>query len=159
MRYYLQEQVELQQQTIEDLQARLKEAQALQVQVPTAKVTPIAQANSQKVSALIEEELKSLGVRLTQSLKRVSREHDEETVLSAITAFKQYKETYDIQSPAGCLRRAIEEGWVSNEASAPSTPEQDEFDQFYVNAVAQGFLLDIPKNHHESAGRRVCSQN
>lgn len=48
---------------------------------------------------------------------------------------------------AGCLRRAIEEGWVPNEAAEPSTPEQDEFDQFYADAVAKGFLLDIPKNH------------
>lgn len=65
-----------------------------------------------------------------------------------IYAFKQYKETHEIQSLAGCLRqRAIEEGWVPNEAAEPSTPEQDEFDQLYADAVACGFLLDISKNH------------
>jgi hypothetical protein len=30
---------------------------------------------------------------------------------------------------------------------ASSTPEQDEFDQFYADAIADGFLLDIPKNY------------
>lgn len=65
----------------------------------------------------------------------------------AIQAFRQYKETHEIQSFAGCLRRAIEEGWVPNQAAEPLTPEQDEFDQFYADAVDKGFLLDIPKNH------------
>lgn len=41
----------------------------------------------------------------------------------------------------------IEECWVANEAVEPSTPKQDEFDQFYADAVAKGFLLDIPKKH------------
>ena len=36
---------------------------------------------------------------------------------------------------------------MPNEAAEPSTPEQDEFDQFYADAVDKGFLLDIPKNH------------
>lgn len=149
--------VERQQKHIKDLEERLK---AVQSQAPTlALVTPIAQAKSLQVSAVIQAELKSSGVRLTESLNRVIRSHDEETVLLAINAFKQYKETHDIQSPTGCLRRAIEAGWVPNEAAEPSTPEQNEFDQFYADAVAKGFLLDIPKNHHESAGRRVCSQN
>lgn len=147
--HYLQEQVERQQQTIEDLQSRLKEAYAHNGVV---KVTPIAQAKSRQVSDVVQEELKSLRIRSTESLNRVIREHDAETVLLAIQAFKQYKETHEIQSLAGCLRRAIESGWVPNEAAEPSTPEQDEFDQFYAEAVACGFLLDIPKNHLPAQG-------
>ena len=96
---------------------------------------------------VVQEELKSLRIRSNESLNRVIREHDEETVLLAIQAFKQYKETHEIQSLAGCLRRALEQGWVPNAAAEPSTPEQDEFDQFYADAVAKGFLLDVPKNH------------
>jgi hypothetical protein len=142
--HYLQEQVERQRQTIEDLQFRLKEAYAHNGAV---KVTPIAQLKSRQVSDVVQEELKSLRIQFTESLNRVIPEHDEETVLLAIQAFKQYKETHEIQSLAGCLRRAIEESWVPNEAAEPSTPEQDEFDQFYADAVAKGFLLDIPKNH------------
>ena len=42
---------------------------------------------------------------------------------------------------------------MPNEGSTPSTPEQDEFDQFYAEAVAKGFLLDIPKNHLPVQGR------
>lgn len=142
--HYLQEQVERQQQTIEDLQTRLKERAR---ESSAVKVAPIAQAKSRQVSYVVQEELKSLRIRSTESLNRVIRKYDEETVLLAIKAFKQYKETHKIQSLAGCLRRAIEEGWVPNEAATPSTVEQDEFDQFYRDAVACSFLLDIPKNH------------
>ncbi len=142
--YYLQEQLERQQQTIIDLQTRLKEAHA---QVSAAKVTSITQVKNRQLSSVIQEELKSLRIRSTESLNCVIYSHDEENVLLAIKAFKQYKETRNIQSPAGCLRRAIEEGWMPNEALIPSSPEQDEFDQFYADAVAKGFLLDIPKNH------------
>lgn len=148
--HYLQEQVERQQQTIEDLQSRLKEAFA---QSSVAKVTPLAQAKSRQLSDVIQEELESLRIRLTENLNRVIRAHDEETVLLAIKAFRQYKETHKINSLASCLRRAIEEGWVPNEALTPSTPEQDEFDQFYADAVACGFLLDIPKNYLSVQGR------
>lgn len=150
--HYLQEQVERQQQTIEDLQVRLEEAHA---QMSVAKVAPIAQAKSRQRSNVIQEELKSFRIRLTESLNQVIRAHDEETVLLAIKAFKQYKETHKINSLAGCLRRAIEEKWVPNEASTPSTPQQDEFDQFYADAVAKGFLLDIPKNYLPVQGGEI----
>jgi len=119
------------------------------------KVTPIAIAKSRQMSDLVQEELKSLRIRSNESLNRVIREHDEETVLSAIEALRQYKETHEIQSLAGCLRRAIESGWVPNEAPTPSIPEQDEFDQFYTDAVAYGFLLDIPKNHLPVQGGEI----
>ncbi|WP_009630382.1 DUF6262 family protein [Synechocystis sp. PCC 7509] len=142
--HYLQEQVERQQQTIVDLQTRIKERVG---ESSAVKVTPIAQAKSRQVSDVVQDELKSLRIRSTESLNRVIREHDEETVLFAIEAFRQYKKTHEIQSLAGCLRRAIEEGWVPNEAAEPSTFEHNEFDQFYADAVAKGFLLDVPKNH------------
>lgn len=140
----LEAMIERQQKHIKDLEERLMASLA---QAPTVKVTPMAQAKSLQDSVVIQEELKSSGLRLTESLNRLIREHDEKTVLLAIKAFKQYKETHEIQSLAGCLRRAIESGWVPNEAAEPSTPEQDEFDQFYTDAVATGFLLDVPKNH------------
>jgi hypothetical protein len=142
--HYLQEQVERQQKTIEDLQIRLKVALA---QTSTAKVIPISEAKSQTVSEEIQQELSTSGVRMTPSLSQVIRSHNEEIVLLAIKAFKQYREAHSIKSPTGCLRRAIEENWVPNQALTPSTPEQEEFDQFYENAVAKGFLVDIPKNH------------
>lgn len=89
---------------------------------------------------------------MTPSLSQVIRSHNEEIVLLAIKAFKQYREAHEIKSPTGCLRRAIEENWVPNQALTPSTPEQEEFDQFYENAVAKGFLVDIPKNHLATQG-------
>jgi hypothetical protein len=142
--HYLQEQVERQQKAIEDLQARLKVALN---QTSTAKVIPIVEAKKQTVSDLIQQELISSGIRMTKSLNQVICCHEPEIVLLAITAFKQYRETHNIQNPAGCLRRAIESNWVPNQALTPSTPEQEEFEQFYQNAVAKGFLVDIPKNH------------
>ncbi len=150
--HYLQDQVERQQQTIEDLQSRLKEAFA---QSSVVKVTPLAQAKSRQLSDVIQQELESLRIRLTENLNRVIRAHGEETVLLAIKAFRQYKETHKINNLAACLRRAIEEGWVPNEASTPSTSEQDEFDQFYADAVACGFLLDIPKNYLPVQGGEI----
>lgn len=150
--YNLQEQVERQQQTIVDLQTRLKEAYA---QISATKVTSIAIAKSCQVSNVIQEELKNLKIRYTASLNRVIHSHNEENVLLAIKAFKQYKETRNIQSPSGCLRRAIEEAWMPNEALIPSTPEQDEFDQFYANAVTKGFLLDVPKNYLSVQGGEI----
>lgn len=78
--HHLQEQVERQQQTIEDLQSRLKERAR---ESGAAKVTPIAIAKSRHVSDVVQEELKSLRIRSKESLNRVVREHDEETVLLA----------------------------------------------------------------------------
>lgn len=147
--HHLQDQVERQQQTIDDLETRLKQAHSQNL--PTSNfamnVIPITQASSLQAGDLIQEELKLSGVEVTSVLNRVIRQHDEKAVLLAVRAYNQYKEENYVAKPGACLRRAIEEGWVPNEKSEPSTPEQDEFDLFYADAVAQGFLMDIPKNH------------
>ena len=44
---------------------------------------------------------------------------------------------------------------MPNEALIPSSPEQDEFDQFYADAVVKGFLLDIPKNYLSVQGGEI----
>jgi hypothetical protein len=145
--HYLQEQVTRQEQTIQDLELRLKVVH-IQAPVPlTSKVTPITQTKSHSVSDLIGQEIEQSGVRLTEILKRVIRQYDQTRVLQAIQAYNQYKETHHVVSPGACLRKAIEQAWVPIEASTQKSPEEDEFDQFYTVAVADGFLLDIPKNH------------
>lgn len=150
--HYLQEQVERQQQTIEDLQARLKKAHT---QLNVDKVTPITIAKSRQTSSSVQQEVKNLGLRLTESLNKVIRSRDEEVVMLSIKAFKQYQETHNIQNPAGCLRRAIEQGWVPNEALTASTPAIEEFDQFYADAITTGFLLDVPKNYLPVQGGEI----
>jgi hypothetical protein len=47
---------------------------------------------------------------------------------------------------------------MPNEALTPSTPEANEFDQFYVDAVACGFLLDIPKTISQSKEEKLSSK-
>lgn len=150
--HLLQAQVENQQRTIENLQTKLNE---LQAQPFVSKVTPITQVKTQNPNESIPGKLNTLGIKLTNSLKQVIKEHSEEAVLLAMQAYQQYRETHPVRSPAGCLRRAIEEGWVPNQESTPSTPDQDEFDKFYKEAVAQGFLLDIPKNHLPVQGGEI----
>lgn len=145
--HLLEDQVSRQQQTIQDLESRLKAAHAQASISSTSKVTPITQGKSFSVSTLIEQEVEKSGVRLTEPLKRVICQHDEISVLKAIQAYNQYRETHNIDNPGGCLRDAIERGWVPKEASVQQSPKEDEFDQFYSDAVASGFLLDIPKNH------------
>ena len=147
--HLLQAQVERQQQTIDDLQTRLHQAHA---QIPSAlkpeaKVTPITQAKRLQVSELIQEELKASGVKTTASLNRIISQQEENMVLLSIRAYNQYKETNFVEKPGACLRRAIEEGWVPNQPQEPSKPEQAEFERFYAEAVATGFLMDIPQNH------------
>ncbi|WP_088889954.1 DUF6262 family protein [Leptolyngbya ohadii] len=147
--HQLQAQVERQQQTIQDLEVQLQRirSQPAPVAAQEINVTPITQAKLVQRGDLIEEAFKTSGVALTPTWNRILRQHDEQATLQAIQAYNQYRETHTVAQPAACLRRAIEQGWVPNQKSEPTTLEQDEFDHFYADATAQGFVLDIPKNH------------
>jgi uncharacterized protein YigA (DUF484 family) len=145
--HHLQEQVTRQEQTIQDLESRLKAASNTPFAPSTAKVTSITQAKTYSGNDLIRQEIERSGVRLTETLKRVICQYDETRVSLAIQAYNQYKELHSISSPGGCLRKAIEQGWMPNQLLTKQSSEQDEFDRFYAIAVMDDFLLDIPKNH------------
>lgn len=145
--HFFEDQVTRQKQTIQDLESRLNAVRSQAPLTSTSKVTPITQGKTHFVSNLIGQEIEQSGVRLTESLKRAISQYDETRVLLAVQAYNQYKEMNTINSPGGCLRKAIEQGWVPNETLILRSPEEDEFDQFYTAATRAGFLLDVPKNH------------
>ena len=120
--HHLQEQVERQQQTIEDLQARLAEAQE---QKPVSKVTPISSKIKVKVSDQVKAELGSLGIKLNGTLTTKIHASTEETVLAAIEALKDQLKRGEVKNPGGWLARAIEEGWTK----AESIPQQETVSQ------------------------------
>jgi myosin heavy subunit len=110
--HHLQEQVERQQQTIVDLQARLNESHE---QKSFAKVTPISSKKKAEGSDQIKEELEALGIPLNTTLTNTIKSAPEEFVLNAIAALKEAMAGGDIPRPGGWLNRAIQEGWTKNE--------------------------------------------
>ena len=111
--HQLQEQVERQQETIEDLEARLAEAQE---QKPVAKVTPISSKIKASVSDSLKAELESLGIKLNGTLTKKIKASNEETVLAAIEALKDQLNRGEVKNPGGWLARAIEGGWTKAES-------------------------------------------
>jgi DNA repair exonuclease SbcCD ATPase subunit len=130
--HYLKEQVERQQQTIEDLQTRLKEAHA---QLAASKVTPINQAKILQESLPISEvpkssipnniqtELDKLGIKLNSTLTRKIKATDEKRVLNALAALEKAMGSGNVKNAIGFLVQAITEGWTK-EDSPPQLPQR-----------------------------------
>ena len=116
--HLLQEQVERQQETIEDLQARLTEAAQ---QKSVAKVTPISSKIKAKVSDQVKAKLASLGIQLNSTLIKRINASSEEVVLAAIDALKDQLNRGEVKNSGGWLARAIEKGWAKTE----SIPQQE----------------------------------
>lgn len=150
----LEAMVERQRRQIEDLETRLKECMETKQVVKTTKerkVTPISQAKTKKsdINNQIKSELKTLGIKLTTTLRSTINAADEQTVVNAIEALKEALEKDDIKSPGGWLKSAIEGGWVKNKTlqMQEKSPYPEEFTEWYEIAVEAGFVLDIPINH------------
>lgn len=101
----------------------------------------------QKTQTQVEAAFGSTGIKLSPGLRQEVLKHSPEIVLRAIEAFEQYCSEHAVQKPAACLLRAIQEEWELNVAQEPITPEEREFDEWYAEAVRQGFVLDLPKNY------------
>ena len=110
--HHLQAQVERQQQTIEDLQARLNESHE---QKSVATVTPISSKKKAEVSDKIKSELETLEIPLNTTLTKTIKSASEELVLNAIEALKEAMATGNIERPGGWLNSAIQDGWEKNE--------------------------------------------
>lgn len=117
--HHLQEQVERQQQTIVDLQTRLKEAHEHKL---IALGTPISSKKEAEVSDQIKSELEALGIPLNPTLTKTIKSTKEELVLNAIEALKEAMASGDIPRPGGWLNRAIQEGWIKNETQTQQAP-------------------------------------
>lgn len=120
--HQLQAQVQRQQQTIEDLQARLTEGKGKN---HASKVTLISSKRKNQISESIQKELVNLGIELNPTLIKKILGTREEIVLNAIEALKEELTKRDVESPGGFLNRALEgEGWKpSYRLSKVVTPE------------------------------------
>ncbi len=144
--HYLQEQVERQQQTIEDLQKRLKDVYD---EKSIAKVTPISSKRKAEVTNQIKTELEQLNISLNATLNKKIKQSDESTLLAAITALKDQLQRGDIKNPGGWLARAIEEKWTMSQSleKLETSRYPEGFEQWYAGAIESGFVLDIPANY------------
>lgn len=148
--HYLQEQVERQQQTIEDLTTRLKESPA---QASMVKVTPIAQAKSLHMSGSIQQEPKSaskcgniqfeldtLGIKVNSTLAKLIKAAPEEIVLKAIDALKEALAATKVRNASGFLVEAIRNTWIPNEGYEQKV-ELDVFNKWYPIAKSLNLVI------------------
>lgn len=142
----LQEQCLRQQQTIEDLQKRLKD---IYDEKSIATVTPISSKRKAEVTDQIKTELDKLNISLNPTLNKKIKQRDEQTVLVAIAALKDQLQRGDIKNPGGWLARAIEEEWTTSQSikQLETSRYPEGFEQWYAEAIEAGFVLDIPANY------------
>lgn len=146
----LEDEVECLRTQSRELLATLQASQEKVVNLPVQNNFPV-----QNASAQVETSLKQTNVKLSQKLRQEIYQHSPEAVLKAIEAFEQYRSENGVQKPAACLLRAIQEEWEPNVAQKPTTPEEREFDEWYAQAIQQGFVLDLPKNYLGEVGGEV----
>ena len=108
------------------------------------KVTPISKAQTSEISEVIKSELKSLGIKLNSTLRKIIKANDEHTVLNAIEALKEANATGEVKKPGGWLASAIEGGWVK----AESIPQQQTLTQpeiFTSSLKSEKELVSVKK--------------
>lgn len=121
---------------------------------PSTKVVPI-QPTSKKTAYVptndivqeIEQLIQQMGIKLGVKLKREIAQHDPEKVRLAIVAFGQYRSQTPINNPGACLLVMIRDEAEPNIPHKPTTPQEDEFERWYQEAIRVGFCQDIPKNY------------
>jgi hypothetical protein len=133
--HHLQDQVDCQQQTIEDLQSRLENAQ---IQLTAFKITPINQAKSLQESLPISEvqksgipnriqtELDKFGIQLNSTLRRKIKTADEERVLNALAALEKAIGSGNVRNASGFLVQAITKGWTKEDSPQQLSQRQPE---------------------------------
>jgi predicted nuclease with TOPRIM domain len=108
------------------------------------KVTPISKAQSSEISEAIKSELKSLGIKLNSTLRKIIKANNEQTVLNAIEALKEANATGEVKKPGGWLASAIENGWTK----AESIPQQQTVSQpkiFTASPKPEKELISVDK--------------
>lgn len=131
---------------VERLRTQLRELMSPQL---SNKVVPLKAVPSPPgvVSSEIAQRIELLGIKLGVRLQKEIKQHTPEKVMQAIVAFEQYRSTTAIENPGACLLTMIKEDAEPNVPQKPTTPQQQEFDQWYAEAIKRGFCLDISKNH------------
>lgn len=138
----LEDEVDLLRKQNRELLACWQASQEKVINLPVQNSLPI-----QNTSTQVEVALKQTGIKLSPKLNKEIRQHSPEVILKAIESFEQYRTEHTVQKPSACLLRAIQEEWEPNIAQEPTTPEEREFDEWYAEAILQGFVLDLPKNY------------
>lgn len=118
------------------------------------KVVPIqtvskktALVSTNDVSQEVELLIKQMGIKLGVKLKREIAKHNIEKVRLAIEAFGQYRSQTPINNPGACLLVMIRDEAEPNIPHKPTTPQEDEFERWYQEAIRVAFCQDIPKNY------------
>lgn len=126
----------------------------LSAPLPSTKVVPLqtiskktAQASTYDISEEIAQLIQQMGIKLGVKLKREIAIHDPEKVKNAILAFGQYRSQTPINNPGACLLVMIRDEAEPNIPHKPTTPEEDEFERWYHEAIRVGFCQDLPKNY------------
>jgi Family of unknown function (DUF6262) len=139
--HQLQEQIERQQRTIEDLESRLNECESRNPK-PSSKVTSIAPKrtkNSKNSSSKIDSELSNLNIRPNSTLSKLIDSNPEEVVLNAISTLKEALSNQTVKNKIGFLVKAIENHWIPNE-NYEEKLELDVFNEWFPLANSQGLV-------------------
>ena len=121
---------------------------------PSAKVVPLqttfvktAHVSTDDILQEIEQLIQQMGIKLGVKLKREIAIHDPEKVKKAIAAFGQYRSQTPVNNPGACLLVMIRDQAEPNIPHKPTTPQEDEFERWYQEAIRIGFCQDLPKNY------------
>ena len=139
--HQLNELIERQQSTIEDLESRLEEC-SLNNPNLSSKITPITQKRTKKLlenRSKIDSELKTLNIRINSTLSKLIDNNPEEVVLNAISSLKEGLSNKAVRNKTGFLVKAIENQWIAND-NFEDKVEQNIFNEWFLLANSQGLV-------------------
>lgn len=139
--HQLNELIERQQSTIEDLESRLEEC-SLNNPKLSSKITPITQKRTKKLlesRSKIDSELKTLNIRINSTLSKLIDNNPEEVVLNAISSLKEGLSNKTVRNKTGFLVKAIENQWIAND-NFEDKVEQNIFNEWFLLANSQGLV-------------------
>lgn len=132
-----------------ELQQKLERLEAENAQLKDRLYSSIADSPSKedkvilpdsKISERINHELDSLGINPSSTLRKAIRNTSEQTVLTAIEAFKQQIDSDKIKSPQAWLLKAINDAWEPNEAMGEKQSNHT-FEDWYELARQLGKIV------------------
>ena len=139
--HQLNELIERQQSTIEDLESRLEQC-SLNNPKLSSKITPITQKRTKKLlesRSQIDSELKTLNIRINSTLSKLIDNNPEEVVLNAISSLKEGLSNKTVRNKTGFLVKAIENQWIAND-NFEDKVEQNIFNEWFLLANSQGLV-------------------
>ena len=139
--HQLNELIECQQSTIEDLESRLEEC-SLNNPKLSSKITPISQKRTIKMlesRRQSDSELKTLNIRINSTLSKLIDNNPEEVVLNAISSLKEGLSNKTVRNKTGFLVKAIENQWIAND-NFEDKVEQNIFNEWFLLANSKGLV-------------------